>query len=41
LRVVPAQDADAHARLVVVDLFFRCWCVDEWGLARLEVVDFG
>ena len=41
MRVVPAQDADEHARPVDVDLFVRWWCVYESGLAKLEVVDFG
>jgi hypothetical protein len=38
--VVPAQDADAHAREVDVDLFFREWCVYELGLVMPEVVEF-
>jgi hypothetical protein len=38
--VVPAQDADAHARPVDVDLFFREWCACESELVMLEVVDF-
>jgi hypothetical protein len=37
--VVPAQDADAHARLVDVDLFVRLWCVYGSGLVMLEVLD--
>ncbi len=42
MRVVPAQDADARARLVDVDLFVQ-W-VDacyELALVRLAELDFG
>lgn len=42
MRVVPAQDADARARLVDVDLFVQwgdvCY---ELALVRLAEVDFG
>jgi hypothetical protein len=38
--VVPAQDADEHARLADVDLFVRWWCAYELGLAMRGVVDF-
>jgi hypothetical protein len=40
LRVVPAQDADEHARQADVDLFVRWWSVYELGLAMRGVVDF-
>jgi hypothetical protein len=42
LRVVPAQDADARARLVDVDLFVRWGDVCfELALERLAEVDSG
>jgi hypothetical protein len=41
LRVVPAQDADARARLVDVDLFVQRWYASGSGLVMRAEVDFG